>query len=265
MAAQQPAVDSIPRPAPDSVDPHRAQPERPTVATHAGTVAPGWAELEFGGQRSESGGITNAATPTVLKIGLAPRLQLGLFESWSTTSGRGAHASGLGDAAVGVKWRILEDAPVVGDFAVLPTLEVPTGAAAITTGTTALGLLLISSHDFGPMSLDINVGYTHRSGAGTRVPRTAALWTVSAGITIVGPLGWTGEISGMPGTGGLAGQRPIVACLTGPTLTVREWLVFDAGVSPTIHGPQQPYVYAGVTWNIRTLLGKRVSAESGMS
>ncbi|MDQ2767543.1 MAG: hypothetical protein M3Y30_10345 [Gemmatimonadota bacterium] len=23
-------------------DPHTAQPERPTVATHAGTVAPGW-------------------------------------------------------------------------------------------------------------------------------------------------------------------------------------------------------------------------------
>src|SRR5207247_3724752 len=28
-------------------DPHAAQPERPTVATHAGTVAPGWIEIEF--------------------------------------------------------------------------------------------------------------------------------------------------------------------------------------------------------------------------
>src|SRR5438445_803082 len=29
-------------------DAHAAQPERPTVATHAGTVAPGWAEIEAG-------------------------------------------------------------------------------------------------------------------------------------------------------------------------------------------------------------------------
>src|ERR1700688_2765409 len=39
----QPATQSIR----DSTarDPHSVQPERPTVATHAGTVAPGWVEL----------------------------------------------------------------------------------------------------------------------------------------------------------------------------------------------------------------------------
>src|SRR5207248_820985 len=31
-------------------DPHEVQPERPTVATHAGTVAPGWIELEWGSE-----------------------------------------------------------------------------------------------------------------------------------------------------------------------------------------------------------------------
>jgi len=31
-------------------DPHEAQPERPTVATHAGTVAPGWVEFEAGSE-----------------------------------------------------------------------------------------------------------------------------------------------------------------------------------------------------------------------
>jgi hypothetical protein len=57
----------------------------------------------------------------------------------------------------------------------------------------------------------------------------------------------------LPGTGGPAGATPIVACLTGPTFVAREWLVFDAGVSPTLRGPQQPYVYAGVTWNVGKL------------
>src|SRR5437764_1362781 len=32
-------------------DPHAVQPERPTVATHAGTVAPGWSEIEAGIER----------------------------------------------------------------------------------------------------------------------------------------------------------------------------------------------------------------------
>ena len=47
-AAQQP----VPKPTPATIDtakdPHAAQPERPTVATHAGTVARGWFEIETG-------------------------------------------------------------------------------------------------------------------------------------------------------------------------------------------------------------------------
>lgn len=252
-AAQASPSDSSPRAPSDSVDPHLAQPERPTVATHAGTVAPGWVEVEFGGQRSESGGITNASTPTTVKFGLAPRLQLELFDNWSATTGRGTHSAGQGDGSVAVKWRILEDAPVLGDLGIQPGLDAPTGAHGITSGTTAVTFLLISSHNFGQVSLDINAGYTHRSGGGTRTPRTSTLWTVSTGVPVIGPLHWTAEISGLPGTGGPAGAKPIVACLTGPTFTAYEWLVFDAGVSPTLRGPQQPYVYAGVTWNIGKL------------
>jgi hypothetical protein len=33
-----------------ATDPHAAQPERPTVATHAYTVAPGYLEVEVGAQ-----------------------------------------------------------------------------------------------------------------------------------------------------------------------------------------------------------------------
>ncbi len=234
----------------DSTDPHRAQPERPTVATHAGTVAPGWVEVEMGGQRSEAARILALQTPVVVKVGLAPRAQLGLFVSWGAMSGRGAHVQGFGDAAAGVKWRLVDDAPVVGDFALLPTIKLPTGHSGIGTGTTDVGLLLISSHEIGPVSLDVNVGYTHRSGNGASAPRTATLWTISAGVPVRGALGWIGELSGLPGTNGPRGQRPVVAVLTGPTWTARPWLVFDAGVSPTLRGPQPTYVYAGLTYNI---------------
>ena len=237
----------------DSTDPHTAEPERPTVATPASTVAPGWVEIEFGGQRSEAGGVTSASTPAVLKIGLAQRAQLSLFGNWFDMTGRGAHDAGLGDAAIGVKWRLVDHAPVLGDFAVLPTITVPASAHGIGSGTTGLGILLISSHQIGPLAIDVNAAYTHRSGGGTRAPRSATLWTVSLGSALVGPLGWVGEVSGLPGAAGPSGSRPIVACLVGPTLTVRNWLVFDAGLSPTLAGPQAPYVYAGVTWNIGRL------------
>lgn len=231
-------------------DSHAAQPERPTVATHAGTVFPRWVEVEAGAQRSESGGVLAVQLPVVTKFGLVSHAQLSLYQVWESTNGKGAHTEGLGDIAVGVKWRLLDDAPVIGDFAVLPILKLPTGAGGTSTATTDVSLILISSHDFGPVALDVNFGYTHRTGSGTAAPRAATFWTVSTGLQLVGPLGWAGEISGFPGTGGPSGQAPVIAALTGPTWTVRKWLVVDAGVSPTLRGPQPSYIYAGVTCNI---------------
>src|SRR6185312_11039141 len=92
----------------DTVNPHRAQPERPTVATHAGTVAPGWVEMEMGGQRSDGNDRLSVQAPVVAKIGLASHMQLSVFGDWVSTSGHDARAEGVGDAAVGVKWRLVD-------------------------------------------------------------------------------------------------------------------------------------------------------------
>src|SRR5690242_20846335 len=52
-------------------DPHAVQPERPTVATHAYTVAPGWVEIETGVERDDAGGgATALGIPTEVKVGL---------------------------------------------------------------------------------------------------------------------------------------------------------------------------------------------------
>src|SRR5205814_8842252 len=77
IGAQQPDLKAGPATADTSKDPHAAQPERPTVATHAGTVAPGWLELETGGERDRlAPSATLISTPTVFKIGLASRVHL---------------------------------------------------------------------------------------------------------------------------------------------------------------------------------------------
>jgi hypothetical protein len=236
-------------------DPHSVQPERPTVATHAGTVAPGWVELEAGVERDHLEGAHTFLTPTVLKLGVVPRVQLELLGSFVHLSGTIPNYSGMGDLGAALKWRVLERAPVVGDFAVQPSLKLPTGSAlhGTGTGTTDVGLLLISSHDVGALALDINAGYVRRSGDGRQAPRDATLWTVSAGMPVIGALGWVAELFGYPRTTGPSGANGTAAFLTGPTVELRRWLVVDAGVIFPLAGPQPHAVYAGLTWNIGRL------------
>jgi hypothetical protein len=253
LAAQQPG----PQPADSSNDPHRVQPERPTVATHAGTVAPGWLEIESGVERDRiTSDATSISTPTAFKIGLASHAQLGIFGAvLRPPSG----STALGDVAIGVKWRLVDDAPIVGDFALLPSVKFPTGSSSsgTGTGTTDVTLLAISSHAFGDVAMDLNVGYTRRSGDGSAAPKTSSVWTVSFGGPFVGAFGWAAECYGYPATSGPAGQPSIVALLGGPTVLVRPWLALDAGVIVPVTGPQPRALYAGVVYNVGRLWGAR--------
>lgn len=233
-----------------AVDPHAVQPERPTVATHAGTVAPGWVEVETGIERDQyAPRVVGWLNPTVLKIGAARNAQLNLAESIARPPGG---AAGLGDFAAGLKWRLADDSPLLGRFAVLPSVKFATGSVArgLGTGTTDFSMLLISSHDLGGVEMDLNAGYTRRGGDGSTAPRDATLWTASFGGSVRGSVGWTAECYGYPGTAGAAGAGPVVALLAGPTLLARAWLAFDAGVIIPIAGPQPHALYAGTVYNV---------------
>ncbi len=222
--------------------PRAVQPERPSVATHAGTVAPGYAEVESGFERDAPGDGTHlVSVPSLLKIGLGPHTQLGLQ---LPTAGATGTPFGLGDAAVSLKWRVSEDRPLLQDVALLPAIKLPTGGAR-GTGTTDASLTLINSRTVGAASLDLNVGATWRTGNGTRAPRTSTLWAAAAGIPVRGALGWALEMYGYPGTHGPAGNAPIVAVLTGPTFVVRPELEMDFGTIVPIVGPQPHALYAG--------------------
>ena len=226
-------------------NPHAAQPERPTVATHAFTVAPGWFEMEWGVERDRvAAGPSAYSTPTLLKFGIASHVQFDV--SLTTVRPASGAALGVGDGGIGVKWRLFDDAPMLGAFAVQSSLKLPLGSTARNTGTgtTDGSLLLISSHDIGPTSLDINVGYTRRSSGGNA--GNAMLWTVSTGTAVSGPWQVAAEVFGYPGFAG----GPSVGFLFGPTYTVHPWFVADAGFIADVRGSQPPALYAGLTWNV---------------
>jgi hypothetical protein len=231
-------------------DPRAVMPERPTVATHAGTVATGYLEIETGAERDQfDPGAISYFAPTVFKIGVATRGQLSIGVPIMRPSPGNA---GLGDANVGLKWRFVDDAPIVGDFALLPSVKFSSGSESKGTGsgTTDVSVLAISSHKLGEIAVDINVGYTRRGGDGSTVPKNATQWTFSTGGPFSGAFGWVAECYGYPHTDGPAGQASIVAVLAGPTFLARPWLAFDAGVIIPVRGPQPHALYAGGVYNV---------------
>lgn len=231
-------------------NPHDAQPERPSVATHAWTVAPRWIEIEAGTEFDRYHDHAHGETaPLVAKIGLTRRTQLEL--QTPLVHSRGLHAA-AGDLLVGVKWRAVERAPIVATLALFPSIKFPTGSTAsgTGTGTTDVAVVLISSREFGAVSLDLNAGFTRRIGDAGFAPHNSSVWAVSFGGPAYGPLGWAAELFGYPPTSGPSGGNAVVAALCGPTMKVRGWLVLDAGVIVPIEGPQPRAIYAGAVYNI---------------
>ncbi len=228
-------------------DPHTAMPERPTVSIHAGTVARGWLEFESGIQADRGPGPARATiVTTAAKIGLTDRTQFTFLTSAVDPRGGGG---GIGDFAAGVKWRLADGHAVLGDFALQPVLKAPTGSAArgTGTGTTDVSLYAYSSRDIGSLHLDVNLGYTARSGGSAAAPGDAFLWSGAFSGSLSGDLGWAAELFGYPG---MNGARTAVGVLAGPSLAIRNWIVVDGGVIVPVTGGLPRSVYLGATYNV---------------
>ena len=231
------------------LDPHLVQPERPSVATHAGTVAPGWLEIDMGGSFLRAGGESRgAAAPFAVKVGLAARVQLTLGGAFLAPY---QGETGMGDLNVAVKWRFAETA-LLGRLAIMPNLKLPTGSQSRGTGvdTTDGSLVLIASRSIGAVSLDLNAAYTHRSGDGTLAARNATIWAISFGGPVAGRVGWGAELSGTLRTFGPSGAPATYVLLVGPTFSIARWLAMDTGFSVQLNEDQPWQFYFGGTWNI---------------
>lgn len=223
--------------------PRAANPERPTVATHAYTVAPGYAELEQG-VRAFGFGLTGLGEATAwdfnLKIGVRPGLQVGFFGAGYVRTGAGA---GVGD--VGVSLKVSHAVSPNAAIAVVPAMTVPTGdtGRGLGAGRTLGSLVGVFSADLpAGVHFDANAGPV---GLGAGGPQ----WFTSLGLAHggVGPVGVAFELFDFTEGGAGPRQRGLLGALM---VTVVDWAVMDGGgVYGLVDGtPDQ--LFFGITTNL---------------
>lgn len=220
--------------------PRDANPERPTYATHAYAVAPGYVEVEQGisasGVSSYAGGTSwNVA----LKLGLSPKLQAEVFGPFYARSSGGG---GVGDLGLALKFRT--DLSSHSAFAIIPAVTAPTGnvAKGLGAGRAPGALTAVYSVDLpAALHFDLNGG-----PAGIGAGPTQWFFSVS-GSWSAGAVGATAECFDY--TPGAAAPR-FAGLLGAFTFRLARWAVLDAGgVHGTTSGSPNS-LFLGFTTNL---------------
>ena len=220
--------------------PHAANPERPSVATHAYTVAPGYAELEQGVRAQGLGNFRDQTTWEFnLKIGVAPPVQLGLF---GTGYNRTEQGNGVGDVGVALKLR--RDLSATHSLALVPAVTLPTGDQSLGLGAgRVLGsLLAVWSFELGGLlHADLNAGPV---GIGAGRPQALGTASFTRGL---GRWGVAAEVYGYTSGSAGAGQGGLLGAVT---VRPAEWLVVDGGGVVGLGAAGRDQLFLGVTTNL---------------
>jgi hypothetical protein len=218
--------------------PRAANPERPTVATHAYTVAPRYWELEQGFRVLGVEELSEVSSYDFnLKIGLARTLQLGVFgAAWI----RNNDGSGIGDVGLSLKWkRALGDRAAL---ALVPAITVPTGDEVRERGAgRVLGSFVgVYSADLAePLHIDVNAGPI---ALGAERP----LWFTSLGASgSLGDVGWALELFDFRRKGG--GETGLLGAVL---FSLAEWVVLDVGGVLGVGNQSADQLFIGATTNV---------------
>lgn len=220
--------------------PRAANPERPTVATHAYAVAPGYIEVEQGISAHGSARLGEATSWDLnIKVGIDPHVQLGVFGPGYARTGAG---HGIGDWGAALKLRTdLSDRVAV---AVVPAITLPTGKERLGLGAgRALGQLPLVLSVNGPLGVhaDLNAG-----PLGIGAGRLQWLTTASFAHQI-GTFGVQAELFRI--SAGAAGPRQ-AGLLGALTVTPLQWMVIDAGGTAGLGSGSPDVVFVGLTTNL---------------
>jgi hypothetical protein len=223
--------------------PRAANPERPTFATHAYVVSPGYAELEQG---LAARGVVSLREETSwdvnLKFGISRHAQAALFGPLYART-----ASGTGIRDLGATLKLRTDLSPRAAGAIVTSVTAPTGNAArgLGAGRALGGVTAVLSVDLpAAFHLDANAG---PQGIGAGAPQ----WFLSlSGARALGRAGVTVELFHFT-SGGLGPQ--LGGVLGAITFRVAEWVVVDAGgVARTTSGTADQ-LFVGCTTNLGRL------------
>lgn len=221
--------------------PRAANPERPTVATHAYAVAPGYIEVEQGISAHGSASLSEATSWDVnIKIGIAPSLQLGIFGPGYSRNGAG---HGVGDWGVALKLRTDVSNRVA--LAGVPAVSFPTGKEQLGLGAgRVLGQLPLVLSANGPAGVhaDLNAG-----PLGIGAGRPQWLTTASFSRPLSGSVGLSGELFRV--SAGAAGSRQ-AGLLGALAVSPVEWIVIDIGGTRALGSGSPNVVFIGLTTNL---------------
>jgi hypothetical protein len=224
--------------------PRAANPERPTVATHAYAVAPGCIEIEQGISARGASNLSQGTSWDVnIKIGVAPHIQLGIFGPGYARTGAG---HGIGDWGLALKFRTDVSEQVA--LAAVPALTLPTGNEQLGLGAgRVLGQVPFVVSVDGPAGIhaDLNAG-----PLGIGAGRPQWLTTASLGRPLGGPLGVTAELFRI--SAGAAGPRQ-AGLLGALTVTPVQWIVIDAGGTLGLGSGSPDVIFVGLTTNLGRL------------
>ena len=220
--------------------PRAANPERPTVATHAYAVAPGYWELEQGFSIRGLHSLREMTSWDLnLKLGLARGWQLDIS---GPAYGRTGTGTGVGDLGVALKARTDVTSRIA--VGVVPGVTLPTGSrrAGLSAGRTLGAVVGVMSADVAPAwHVDLNLGPT---GVGAGAPQ----WFGSAGVSWSrGPAALTTEFFGFT-TGGVG--PALSGALVAVLITPGERVVVDAGGVWGVTRQTPDQLFLGVTTNL---------------
>ncbi len=139
----------------------QVSPDRPSVGTGAGIVAPGQVQVESGVEYARQGAAGQVGTEVVIRAGVARGLEARLAIEPVTVLTDGSTDAGFGDVTLALKYRFV--AP--GDdgwppaLAVLPFVKAPTAREPLGTERVDFGAVAIASLSL-PWDLgcDVNAG-----------------------------------------------------------------------------------------------------------
>jgi hypothetical protein len=216
-----------------------ANPERPTLATHAYSVACGYAELEQG---ARAFGIASLRDATMwefnLKIGVGHGVQLAAFGPGYM---RTAAGSGVGDLGATIKVSRALSQRAAG--ALVTSATFPTGDArrGFGAGRVLGNAIVVLSVDLpAQFHSDVNIGPT---SIGDGKPQ----WFASFGVSRGGRIGFATELSEF--TPGAVGPRQTRA-LGALVLRAAPWVVVDVGGAVGLTGQTPDQLSVGVTTNL---------------